>query len=274
MPEKMYYDEDEAAQKLGVDVDGLNEMVQQGQLRAYQDGAKRMFRGEDVESLASTADTSDEIELSPADTSTDAISLESADQAPAGGGKEDTVITSEGISIFDDEDLEIEAADPLAKTQIAPSIEDQMSLEGVGSGSGLLDLTRESDDTSLGAEVLDHIDMESQVGSDIGPAIEPQPVGGPGPVTVAAQPLAESVDPSAGLFGGFALGCVLVMILGVMAAVAVAMDALPDLLVQLKNNMMFVLIGAVVVVAICAVVGLLVGKSAADRQLAMRRMGA
>jgi PAS domain S-box-containing protein len=65
---------------------------------------------------------------------------------PKTPGKEDTVITAEGISIFDDEDLEIEAADPMAKTQIAPSLDDQVAIEGVGSGSGLLDLTRESDE--------------------------------------------------------------------------------------------------------------------------------
>ena len=45
----------------------------------------------------------------------------------------------------------------MAKPQIAPALEEQIATEGVGSGSGLLDLTRESDDTSLGAEVLDNI---------------------------------------------------------------------------------------------------------------------
>src|SRR4029079_13907742 len=34
---------------------------------------------------------------------------------------------------------------------------DQISLEGTGSGSGPLDLTRENGDTSLGAELLDEI---------------------------------------------------------------------------------------------------------------------
>ena len=32
-----------------------------------------------------------------------------------------------------------------------------MNLEAIGSGSGLLDLTRESDDTSLGAELLEEV---------------------------------------------------------------------------------------------------------------------
>jgi hypothetical protein len=60
-----------------------------------------------------------------------------------------------GISIFAAE--EAEAADPSAQTNIASNVPDQVSLESVGSGSGLLDLTRESDDTSLGAELLDEI---------------------------------------------------------------------------------------------------------------------
>lgn len=85
------------------------------------------------------------------------IGLQEADK-PAKPSKGDTVITSAGISVFDDEDLEATAADPMAKTTIAPSVdEQQLSLEGVGSGSGLLDLTRETDDTSLDAELLDEI---------------------------------------------------------------------------------------------------------------------
>ena len=51
----------------------------------------------------------------------------------------------------------VKVADPSAQTNIASNIPDQVNLESVGSGSGLLDLTRESDDTSLGAELLDEI---------------------------------------------------------------------------------------------------------------------
>lgn len=54
-----------------------------------------------------------------------------------------------GITIFDVDDSQ--KADPSAQTAINPSIQDQINLESVGSGSGLLELTRESDDTSLGA---------------------------------------------------------------------------------------------------------------------------
>jgi len=52
--------------------------------------------------------------------------------------------------------------DDSAETRVADAVDEELSLESVGSGSGLLDLTRESDDTSLGAELLDEVwDEES-----------------------------------------------------------------------------------------------------------------
>src|SRR5205085_8533831 len=107
---------------------------------------------------------------------TDAISLADSDIKPA--AKEDTVVT--GQNMFDTG--EVKPADAGAQTQIQSAIDDQLSLEGVGSGSGLLDLTRESDDTSLGAELLDEIypggdaKGESGIGSASGIFVE-QPGG-------------------------------------------------------------------------------------------------
>lgn len=67
--------------------------------------------------------------------------------------KEGTKFSKVGISVFDDDELEIET-DPMGETQISSGVGD---FDAVGSGSGLLDLTQESDDTSLGAELLDVI---------------------------------------------------------------------------------------------------------------------
>ncbi len=88
----------------------------------------------------------------------DIVSLDDADadRTSSGRSKDDTVVSSVGVSVFDEEDLS-ESADPLAKTMMTGSAAGGTGLEGVGSGSGLLDLTRESDDTSLGAELLDEI---------------------------------------------------------------------------------------------------------------------
>ena len=120
-------------------------------MQVFADGANKMYKVAEIDELAGRDTRSEsDIQLTPAESGTHVpIKLDDSSTKTPSGGKGDTVITAEGISIFDDEDLEIEAADPMAKTQIAPSLEDQISLEGVGSGSGLLDLTRESDDTSL-----------------------------------------------------------------------------------------------------------------------------
>ena len=177
MMAKMYYSEPETCEILGLDVDGLMEHVNTGRLQMYQDGPKHVYKASDVDNLKDElGPVSDDDDISLAETvitesyvepQDESISLADVDlelDAPAEIRKEDTVITAAGISIFDDEDLEIEEADPMAATQIAPSLDDQVALDGIGSGSGLLDLTRESDDTSLGVEVLDHIDMEGGSG--------------------------------------------------------------------------------------------------------------
>lgn len=267
MSKRMYYTEAETAAKLKISAEELSAMVSQQKLRVYMDGPKKMFRADEVDAAApKTA----EIELSPADTS-DTISLTEADTMKP--TKEDTVITAEGISIFDHEDLEIEAADPMAKTQISPSIEDQTSIEGVGSGSGLLDLTRESDDTSLGAEVLDHIDIEGAVGSGLEAEI-PEPAAyapaAPEPVTVVEQPV-EAIDAGSGLYNGFVIGATLIMLLVGAVMVAAMYNTLPGYLEGMKDNLALMLGVCIVVIAITAVAGYTMGKAIA-RQAAMKKM--
>ena len=188
--------------------------------------------------------------------------------------KDDTVITSEGISIFDDEDLEIETGDPMAKTAISPSVEDEISLEGVGSGSGLLDLTRESDDTSLG-EVLEHIDVEAAVPSGAPPMVEDIPDEPPVTAEEAYEPPAvvEAVDASAGAFTGLIVASCLVMLLACIAAVAVLLGDVPKYVHAVQGNLMIWLGGAVVVAAVLAVLGYVMGKAGADRAEALQRGG-
>ena len=269
---KMYYSEDEASEKLGVAIEKLTELAREGKLQQYQDGPKKVYQAQQVEDLAltmtSTLQDSGEIELAPADTAAgDSISLTAADTSAEVASKEDTVITADGVSIFDDEDLDIEAADPMAKTQIAPSLEDQIS-EGASSGSGLLDLTRESDDTSLGAEVLDNINVESGIGAGLDTGM---------PVTPYAQAaeqvpseivtIVEPADPNAGLFTGFAVGCAIVAMLLSVVMLSVMTGKMPDIVETMKAQL-FIVVGATAgLIVICGVVGLMMGKSAARREL-------
>jgi hypothetical protein len=81
------------------------------------------------------------------------ISLEPTLDDTAGPVKQEAKPKGGGISVFEDDELEIDA-DPMGETQISSSVDE---LEAVGSGSGLLDLTQESDDTSLGPALLDVI---------------------------------------------------------------------------------------------------------------------
>jgi hypothetical protein len=189
-------------------------------------------------------------------------------------GKEDTAITSEGISIFDEEDLDVELADPMAKTQIAPSLEDQVSIDGVGSGSGLLDLTRESDDTSLGAELWDGIDGEAAA-ADVGDVGTAAGAAFPTPADeMVEQPaFVEAIDRNAGLYQGLVIGAAILGLVcgGVMLAAMVGL--VPGYLQWLQTNMTGIVVGLVGVVGVAALAGWHVGRSAADRKLAMRQAG-
>jgi len=270
---KMYYSEEEATRKLGVGAAELTKLVQEGKLHAYADGAQKMFKVEEVDVLAPAEGLEgEEIELTPADTSDRGdIGLAQADQSAAPIGKEDTVITTDGISIFDDEDLEVEAADPMAKTSIAPTVGAEISADGVGSGSGLLDLTREPDDTSLGA-VLEDISVESAVGGSVAaeavaeePSYAEPEAAGEGPAVV------EEIDPSAGVFSGLIVGCCLLMLVMGAIAMAVMLQAEPPYLKMLQQNLPAFLAVAGVVAVILALAGYFIGKSAANRAAAMQR---
>lgn len=88
-----------------------------------------------------------------------------------------------GVSVFDAD--EVDDTDPMAQTQVNRPVigDEEAAIENVGSGSGLLDLTRESDDTSLGAaELLDEIypGEGTPEGTSLGPGssgAEPSPIG-------------------------------------------------------------------------------------------------
>ena len=87
------------------------------------------------------------------ETGLDDVGAAPAKPKPAAPAKETGKLGKVGISVFDDDELQI-PSDPGGETRISSGVD---SLEAVGSGSGLLDLTQEKDDTSLGAELLDVI---------------------------------------------------------------------------------------------------------------------
>lgn len=203
----------------------------------------------------------------------DAMSLDEVDKDRVEGmKKDDTVITNIGISVFDDEDLEI-AADPMAKTMLTSGGEDNLGLDGSSGGSGLLDLTRESDDTSLGAELLEGIDMGDtaetvaptqsaeavepsgpSVAEDMqGPALEPVLPMGPRSVAVA---YVEAASPA---FTGLLVAAAISLTLIGASIIATSMGTWPGYLAALAENFWLSLGGMLGLGALGAGVGFLVG---------------
>jgi hypothetical protein len=181
------------------------------------------------------------------------------------------------VQVFDKG--EVKAADTGAQTTIQSAIDDQLSLEGVGSGSGLLDLTRESDDTSLGAELLDEIypggekKGDSGIASSSGIFEQTAETSGPsgldhmvGTSQVSAPvEYVEARDPMSGFFGGMAVAAVIAMTVTGIIALAVLQGYSPNWLEAIYNNpngiMMFTIV-LVVLAAIISFVGLFAGKAA------------
>jgi hypothetical protein len=175
-----------------------------------------------------------------------------------------------GINVFGEDS--IEHADPLAQTAISPG-GDQINLDSVGSGSGLLDLTRESDDTSLGAELLDEIapgsakasrrgGMPGESGAGTGVAGLATPSRG-----VTAPPVyIDAADPAASGVGAAALGAAIFTFVGFLALMSGVFNTRPALMDQIagapaqgRNIWILFGIGAVLAV-IFGVVGLVLGK--------------
>jgi hypothetical protein len=140
--------------------------------------------GDSAAGDSGSASSTGNIVLEPADDSSvelaesasDVIRLEETDDeedvasatAAAKEAKEDTVVPSVGVNVFDDDELD-EQVDPLAQTAVTDVA--GLGIEGTGSGSGILDLTRESDDTSLGSELLEEIYTGEEEGKPE-PAVE------------------------------------------------------------------------------------------------------
>lgn len=218
---KMFYTLEEAAEKLGVDEQQVREMASRGELQQFRDGEKLMFKSEQVDAVAASnqlggSTMGGSAGLSLSDTGvpagqesggpiplagsgdTDAINLADeshASDAPKTPAPSASAGGDTGVSVFDTH--EIDHADPLAQTQLTkPNVDDEeLALDSVGSGSGLLDLTRESDDTSLGAELLDEI-YPGGTNADTQPGLD----------TAAGTNIATGFGTELGTSAGTALG--------------------------------------------------------------------
>ncbi len=219
---KMFYTLEEAAEKLGKSIQEVEQMASSGQLQEFRDRDRLMFKIEQVDLLADGGDDAGDIDITD---DLEPISLASSGSASGislADSKEGT-----GISIFDAE--ETETADPSAQTVMSETsgetAPDFSAMDPAASGSGLLDLTRESDDTSLGADLLQDvygdsgdtgINQEAAAG-DLFESTTAQTEADTGTAPTGMMMPAETVDPKWSAAVGAAS---FVMALGILATVA------------------------------------------------------
>jgi hypothetical protein len=178
--------------------------------------------------------------------------------------------TKAGITIFDAD--EVHRVDASAQTAIGAGVTDQVNLEGVGSGSGLLDLTRESDDTSLGAVFDELAPQPPKSATAAGAMLEPVAAGSSAGLTALADArgargmvlpptVVEAPDASAPAFGAMALAGALVVCFGGFLAVSAVMGFKAEMFADLSKNLTTYILAALGVVIVFGVVGFMIGKA-------------
>ena len=261
---KMFYTLEETADKLDKTPDEVKAMAESGQIQEFRDRDKLMFKVEQIDLLAS-GDDNVHIDQEIGDIGLDASAGASGSALGLVDSREDT-----GISVFDTEHGDAVDTGDAGDTQVTDSIEDELSLESVGSGSGLLDLTRESDDTSLGAELLEEVysgDENVEVPAHASGLFEAagaeSPGGAIGAAPMTATPMVvEAYDGSgSGLGVGLMLGALASLVaVGLIIAVAVN-GATPALATKMADNIWMwlgIFGGATIILGI---IGFVIGKA-------------
>lgn len=220
---KMFYSLEEAAAKLGRSTQEVSAMADRKELEVFRDRDRIMLKVEQVDLLASgkpgrKATGEDIIPLA-----SDSGELEpiSASSSGSGGSFNADAKEQTGVNIFALETDGTDESDPSAVTRVTPT-QSILSQDPGKSGSGLLDLTREIDETSLGVTSLEDAYSasgsadQSAAGSSGsadaalgGGGLFESPAGGDqgAGMTPMMAAYAEAYDgPGSGLVGGLALG--------------------------------------------------------------------
>lgn len=266
----MFYTLEEAAARLGKSPDEVKAMCDSRQLEMFRDRDRVMLKVEQVDLLAGAGRSDDDI--IPLAESGELEPISAASSGSGTGINVENPKEQTGASIFNIDDTE--DSDPSAVTRVTTSPSINTGDPGK-SGSGLVDLAREFDETRLGSMQLDPMyegsSSADQTSGDSGMGVAA--AGGGGALFEGAgaeaqavpmmAALAEPYDgPGSGLIGGLALG--ILVCLGVTAfAVLLALaggDSGGALLAMLGDNLYPVLGGMAGFTLVAAIVGLLLGK--------------
>jgi hypothetical protein len=242
MATKSFYTLEEAAKRMGKSTEQVNEIANTGKLTRVSHEGQTKFRVEQVEILVSSANNphSDEIRLS-GDSHSGVIGLadSTSGSAPAVGGPgrkspspmEDSVLgladsTPRGAKLAHDSSEQTGISALSGRGRGGDAIE--IGLETVGSGSGLLDLTRESEETALGAELIDQVyssEGDANPGaSGLFESVSRDPtLGASAPSGAAGMIMAEPYD---GAWSGVGAGVLVAAFAGIVVAGLIAVSVI------------------------------------------------
>lgn len=241
----------------------------------------------DIESLeAEMADTAAS-EAAPseeaADTNEILLAPETGSAMPSDLTDADTAITSMGTNVLGEADTSYDITDDtMAETSVptgsAPEvpleeIEEDVNLDSFGSGSGLLDLSLQADDTSLGG-ILDEIyTAEEEEAEPVEAAVEPVPEGGMAAeaeemgaeedlgvaqlgaqVPALARTLVEAPpDAQSNALGMLLFLPLLIVIYTTVVAVSGLRGVMPSILASIQGPIWYIMGGAAALTAVVAV---------------------
>ncbi|MCH2152941.1 MAG: hypothetical protein MK089_06325 [Phycisphaerales bacterium] len=284
---KMFYTLEEVCQKLGKTPDEITEMIATKQLDEMRDGDNLVFKASVIDMISEPEDANAvDLELDLGASSLGEASdggmmglsgsaTGMSHDAPAApisptsdsGMAFDLSGSASGISAFGG------GSEDAGETQLGEEFDDDLTLESVGSGSGLLDLTRDSDDTSLGAELMeeavfgdDEFELppnssglfESPAEAADAPAAAAAPVAGGAPVMM----MEEAYDGgSSGLGVGLLIGATIAMI-GLLVILASEFQGASSVLTQAIAGNLWIWTGGLLAGAIIAGgIGLFIGRA-------------
>ena len=252
-------------------------------------GEEELSMAEPTEAAEPAADTDEEILLAP-ETGTPAASSELTDA--------DTALTGLGTSVLGEADKDYEVTDDtMAETAIptgtagttAPEVpleevEEDVNLDTFGSGSGLLDLSLQADDTSLGG-VLDEIytaegggaepsaeaegeELPAAAGIEPEQMISEEELAAPQPAAEAmalAGPVIEAApDAQSNMLGMLLFLPLLIVVYTTVVAVAGLRGVMPSILAGIQGLIWYIMGGAAVLaLLVTAAAFLLTGERSA-----------
>ncbi len=190
----------------------------------------------------------------------------------------DTALTGEGISVLGETDRDYAVTDdtmaettaatePTGTTPEAPleELEEDVSLDSLGSGSGLLDLSLQADDTSLGG-ILDEIytaegserpepagaGTAEEMATEAEHILSEEELATPEPVVAMAPVMARAIvepepDVQSKTLGMLLFLPLLVLVYTMVVAVAGLKEVMPSILSAIQGAIWYILIGAFVV---------------------------